>query len=79
MFYMGGPLHKGTYADDVCEYGAEKDGPKRDEWDRGVKETAYVEICDLYFSPNTRWAKSRCTVYSISTVYLLLAHPVLCG
>jgi hypothetical protein len=45
---------------DVCEYGAEKVGPKRDEWDRGMEETACEEIRDLYFSPNIMWViKSR--------------------
>jgi len=32
-----------------------KVGRKRDEWGRGVEETACEEIRDLYFSSNIMW------------------------
>ena len=71
VLHGGGALHRGTYAEDVCEYGAEKDGPRRDEWDRGVEETACEEIRDLYFSPNTRWAKAG-RQYTYIYIYILV-------
>ena len=59
-------------AEDVCEYGAEKVGHKRDEWDRGVEETACEDIRDLYFSPNIMWVMAQARTVERSGAYRVL-------